>query len=1215
MNLRAIVGSLYAVYMVDSSEARRGSVAGASGDAGTEYRRGVAAYAVAHGLAGVPLPNIGVPSDYARVASVSLETDDPVDDIRIDFDSGWRALVQAKRSLSGGRPLKKAAEQWVKAAEAGLNPEKDRLVIVAGELNGSMKHLQRVLDRERTDHAGAPTGPEDGELKGVRKLLGALDKQKQDLVLKCAVIWELQVEEPGDLGAQLAVNHLRFVVADGTHETASDAWKALLTASGRTARLRGGFKIAGWLDALRGERIEIRSTGSAPAAVLEIRRRAMQRYISRLERQGTQLDLRSLGAELPELPLAEADANIKVSTDAGDPRNASELIWAFLRRGRIVLTGLPGGGKTTALRQLAAQLASDPSLPLPVRVSLPEVNRAGAEDGFRDRLIAVAVRECRSVDQPELIREINERLDRDGGIALLLDSLDETYDQRSKVVSEIADLVADLPAGVCILLSTRDVAYGQASTLGWPSLRLQSPSGIASTVTAVLEAAAGQARVDPTDRPDWVNQRAEWVRSTLEQDEQLRETPLLPVLLALLAVRRSTQSLPTQRARILEAVVKHVIADHEVQRRAGRTLGPLTGTALNMATMQAFTTEAAEILNSQGLADAESVTAAIAADLREPWALASAQATAAAQDAVRLFDETGIFVMSGADGTIAPRVTLFAEIGDAMRIVWRPQEAPAWVAARIAAQQFEPLVLACALGPSVASAASAAIERSPGNIALAKALAQAGREGADLDDATVRQVCEILIAHVAEGTQDAWLSWTDLLRLSIPVDLHVSAEAAAAHHGTDYALVARASLALQSCPSTPEDPQILKDLLGLRSLPRRPSASKSAVVAFDAWMMDRTLGATQQKAAEALLTHDPEASSLVVALAIDAPYGLQESLTRLLTERGFDEDVQAIRHANAQRFKDFRLPSWVTGRDGTACAHFLELVSEHATTDLTSVQAVLLDELADFVETMEMNDGGVTHLYKQPDDVLRELIALTTSLYGFDRSVLAAQAKVAWFRLQHWDDNAPYFALFDAAAQRSRPDWTAVRDRDKAVGSLMRLFTLGLGQAAFAARSLYNTPVAEQAAPQLRKLLPRLRPSTRHQRIAAVTLASLKPGPEPDCWVGSEDPILRTVAALMIEPIVGSTVGAQFRQLLDDPDGHVQEAALKHLIKARPPELAAIAQAVLARPRPGWMCLDCRTVNPPPGSISCTGDQCSTIGADPTKLAAEFLQAKAHDAS
>ncbi|MFI5801204.1 hypothetical protein [Streptomyces sp. NPDC051677] len=87
---------------------------------------------------------------------MSLETDDAVDDIRIDFESGWRALVQAKRSLTAGKPLQDAVAQWVHAVRAGLDPARDRLVIVSGTLSGTMKDLQQVLDRGRTDHPGSP---------------------------------------------------------------------------------------------------------------------------------------------------------------------------------------------------------------------------------------------------------------------------------------------------------------------------------------------------------------------------------------------------------------------------------------------------------------------------------------------------------------------------------------------------------------------------------------------------------------------------------------------------------------------------------------------------------------------------------------------------------------------------------------------------------------------------------------------------------------------------------------------------------------------------------------------------------------------------------------------------------------------------------------------------------------------------------------------------
>lgn len=89
------------------------------------------------------MPGVGIPPALARVASVSLETDDPVDDIRIDLESGQRALVQAKRSLTAGKPLKEAVAQWVQAARAGLDPTKDRLVIVSGTLSEPMRSCSK----------------------------------------------------------------------------------------------------------------------------------------------------------------------------------------------------------------------------------------------------------------------------------------------------------------------------------------------------------------------------------------------------------------------------------------------------------------------------------------------------------------------------------------------------------------------------------------------------------------------------------------------------------------------------------------------------------------------------------------------------------------------------------------------------------------------------------------------------------------------------------------------------------------------------------------------------------------------------------------------------------------------------------------------------------------------------------------------------------------
>ena len=112
--------------------AARGAIGGASGDAGVEYRRAVAAYAVAHGLAGAPLPGFGVPRAKAQVSAVSLETDDPVNDVAVEFDSGWRATVQARRTLRKGEPFASAVAQWRDAAVEGIDPVHERMVLVHG---------------------------------------------------------------------------------------------------------------------------------------------------------------------------------------------------------------------------------------------------------------------------------------------------------------------------------------------------------------------------------------------------------------------------------------------------------------------------------------------------------------------------------------------------------------------------------------------------------------------------------------------------------------------------------------------------------------------------------------------------------------------------------------------------------------------------------------------------------------------------------------------------------------------------------------------------------------------------------------------------------------------------------------------------------------------------------------------------------------------------
>lgn len=422
-------------------------------------------------------------------------------------------------------------------------------------------------------------------------------------------------------------------------------------------------------------------------------------------------------------------------------------------------------------------------------------------------------------------------------------------------------------------------------------------------------------------------------------------------------------------------------------------------------------------------------------------------------------------------------------------------------------------------------------------------------------------------------------------------------------------MVARASIVVQFDHQTfdARHSQLLEEVLALRSLPDRPSSGEAGSVLPSAWFVDRTLASTQLQAAEVLLENVPGASSHVAACAIGAPQGLRDSLTQLLADKGCEVDVRFVHEDAAKIAGEVRFPTWWADYDEDVYAQFIRLVAAAGTpAELTTAQATLLSELADFVATLQMNDGGVQHLHRQSDAFLRDLIELAATLYNFDRGVLASQATVVLDRMERWGGTDPYFALFDNSRERDDPDWCEVRSPEASVQLLTRLFTLGIGQANFAARSLWKATVVDEAAPRLRALLPRLVVSTQHQRMAAIALASLESGPEPECWTASDDPVLRTVAADMIDVMSGDVVSNQLRALLDDKDGYVQEAAVRRVVRCRPADLPVILNRIAGQALPGWMCLSCRTDNPPPGSTSCSNANCYRVGPNPAKLAMGF---------
>jgi hypothetical protein len=1214
----------------------RGPVGGASDDAGVEYRRAVAAYAATCGLAGVHLPGVAVPEPDAYVEVVSLETESAVDDIEVQFTSGWTASIQAKRTLKRGTPLTNAVKQWVVAGKAGVDPSRQRLVIASGSLNGPMQHLRTVLDRRRLSPAGPATAAQKEILDHVIDLLGDLTTKQRNAVLDAAVIWELAVEEPDQPGAREALSHLGSSGYSIPPRRATAVWAELRAAAGRLARNRAGATLQGWLLELRKGGMVVERPGENPAGDLERQRQVMERYYERLVRESREIDLRALGAKLPPLPIEGADSGVKVGTDPEDTRDKTDLIWAFLRLGRVVITALPGGGKSTAVKRVAGNLATKMQrsldagadtthYPFPVRASLRDINALSDVVSFRDRMIAIATRDDSKKDREILSAVIEDRLDNDRPIALLLDALDETHDDRMHVVADLHNFLQSVPAGVCVLVATRDVAYSDAATLGWPDLRLLPPEEPAAPVAPLLAAAAAHLRIKEAERDEWVRQRKEWTSSIMSREPALRETPLTPLLLAILAIERTVDRLPQTRPEVLQDVVTTVVSRRELTRQCGQTLGPLAGSNLDSAATRAFAAEGSTILSHDGIAPVNKAAAAIAETLADHWNLARGHAESAGIDAIRLFDETGLFVIDPAASTVSSRLALFSEIADAINAIGNPETLPDWVTSRVATDKVEPIVLAAALDEDARSAFEAAFEADRDNSSLVRAAIQARKDGAELSNDIVQILREQVIAEIATGTAEGWARWRTLSEIGLPPALGAEAVAAAAVHSPEHAALVQAFLDLEQ--RSDEDirsaPGAALEILRVRRLPSSPrketSASKPSTES-EGWktlLGDRPpLADVQLRAAEVLIGHEPETVDLIASLAEDTTRGHRKRLLQLLEDNGHQKRAEQLRTDGLSAIKNL---DWFKDFDETRYPHLLEILSEGPQRALSTEQVVRLGELGDFLETMGLNDSGANSLYKQNDDYLREILDTGATLFGFDRATIASQAQIALRRMCAEGDNGDegfvsYFSLFNFAHARTKNDWTAVADVSAAVDLILRLFWMTRDQAHLAMKMLWGSRKAKPfAVPLLRPLIEDVKSSPAHQRLVAITLITFNVRPEPASWVQSENPVLRAVAARTIDAIKNGKPTPRFKKLLFDEDGHVRKEAITNISDNLDP-IADELLAQVADERPGWMCISCRTVNPNGLSTACTKEGCYASNPRPDEVALRALADRVADA-
>jgi NACHT domain len=193
-----------------------------------------------------------------------------------------------------------------------------------------------------------------------------------------------------------------------------------------------------------------------------------------------------MGFDLPPLQVGDLADGLRVRWEApSQPRRSGgrgtvDLLVAVQRLGRCLLRGLPGGGKSLALTQIAGAWSGDDTAPLPLLVNLRELAeqvRAGRLVLTDDRMVQLGVEALGEPDRLLVAEEVHERL-ASGRVLLLLDGLDECRRQRHEVADALRAWIATLEADVDVVLSTRDSAYASAHLLELAELELETPSDL-----------------------------------------------------------------------------------------------------------------------------------------------------------------------------------------------------------------------------------------------------------------------------------------------------------------------------------------------------------------------------------------------------------------------------------------------------------------------------------------------------------------------------------------------------------------------------------------------------------------------------------------------------------------------------------------------------------------------------------------------------------------
>ncbi|WP_162243643.1 NACHT domain-containing protein [Aeromicrobium sp. Root344] len=550
-------------------------------------------------------------------------------------------------------------------------------MLAAGTVRGTLNFLDRALQRSQARESSSSPKGELKAMSDFEKRLARLSVDLQQKIVKHARVAEVRVRDDGDLHAAYAAKLLEdSVVPSGSGLAAFAALRAAMQVQ---AARRGTSSLEDWVEYLLAAKLDVfpDRTGSAGARA-KARLDAVDSYRKRLVAAAAEMSLAGLCPGLPPIESAHTTSELTVEWGEGRRPHSAPLAAVARRHSRLMIEGLPGMGKSTALVQLAAEWAIDPLAPLPIVIDLRRV--ASETQGTDDITIASLIRLARNVrgqeDESLLVDALLERIPADR-VTLILDGLDEALSDRSRIVDAVGRVLREASLNLGLILSGRPSALNDASSLALPRVTLKSPEYLPEFCRGLLAHVAQCRGTNDDPRDTWLAQRVETIDEMRQGNSDLWEIPLLATLATLRIATNAPGGAPIGRLSLLREVVREHISLWEAAKAAGPTNW---NPDLHPEMLSEAFAEIGHLLNTTSDLDGTTAMGALASLFNARWGKAPGHSEVLAREALRFWDErASVFTVEG--GLVSARSRQFSELGDA---IWASKQSAsdvdAWIA-------------------------------------------------------------------------------------------------------------------------------------------------------------------------------------------------------------------------------------------------------------------------------------------------------------------------------------------------------------------------------------------------------------------------------------------------------------------------------------------------------------------------------------------------------